>query len=147
MKDRIKKIMDQESLNPATFADLLNINRQTMIASLGRNKTISIHIITAILEKIPDINSDWLLFGKGPIYKGERAYLQPTLFDENTGINPDKEQAKDKYAKDSIVQPIEKGEQIVSIQRDIPPKIEDKKIDKIMIFYTDKTFITLIPEE
>ena len=139
--------MDQESLNPAAFADLLNINRQTMIASLGRNKTTSLPIVLAILEKIPDINSEWLLFGRGPIYKGERAYLQPSLFDDNTGINPTNEPEKDKYATESIVQPLEKGEQIISIQKDIPLKIENKKIDKIMVFYTDKTFTTLVPEE
>jgi Bacteriophage CI repressor helix-turn-helix domain. len=154
MKDRIKKIMDQEGLTPFAFADVLDINRQTLTATLSRNKTASINIVMAILEKYPDINTDWLLFGKGSIYKGDKTYLQPqpssvqpSLFDENTEINPTPIQQKNEYREESIVKPIEKEEQNLVVQRDIPIKIEGKEIDKIMVFYSDKTFITLVPEE
>lgn len=146
MKDRVKKIMEKEGLNPASFADMLDINRQTMIATLSRNKTASINIVMAIFEKFPDINSDWLLFGKGPMYKGEKHYLQPSLF-ENTEIIAPEETRNNKYAKESEHKVPETKEQTVHIEKDIITKTEEKKIDKIVIFYTDKTFITLTPEE
>lgn len=137
--------MDKENFNPASFADFLGINRQTMNATLSRNKTASINIVMAILEKYEDISSDWLLFGKGSMYKGGKAYLQPDLF-ENLEPEPSPAAKVSEYSHKSVleeakntVKPIEK--QIVEVQ-----KIIDKKIDKIIIFYTDKTFVTLKPE-
>lgn len=146
MIDRIKKIMNKEGFNPATFADFLGINRQTMNATLSRNKTASINVVLVILEKYEEINSDWLLFGKGPMYRGEKAFLQPDLFANTPEIQPDP-QLEQKQAPNFVVEKPEKATQTIEKKEITPYKIVDKKIDKIVIFYTDKTFVTLTPEE
>ncbi|MDL2323391.1 helix-turn-helix domain containing protein [Bacteroidales bacterium OttesenSCG-928-A17] len=160
MKDRIKKIMEREGLNPASFADILDINRQTMIATLNRNKIASINIVMAVLEKFPDINSDWLLFGKGPMTKGGKVVIQSSLFeDEDSTIEPEEtylentekiptvEPKKYEYPQDSPLDMVKSEDQAVYNQINIPQKNTNRKIDKIVVFYDDKTFMTLIPEE
>ena len=146
MKDRIKKIMEKEGFNPASFADYLGINRQTMNATLGRNKTASINIVYAILEKYEDLNSDWLLLGKGPMYKGEKAFLQPDLF-ENIPVNAAKPADISEYSPKNIVQERKKDTQKIVNKIDNIAQKTSTKIEKIIIFYTDKTFETLIPEK
>lgn len=138
--------MNKEGFNPATFADFLGINRQTMNATLSRNKTASINVVLVILEKYEEINSDWLLFGKGPMYRGEKAFLQPDLFANTPEIQPDP-QLEQKQAPNFVVEKPEKATQTIEKKEITPYKIVDKKIDKIVIFYTDKTFVTLTPEE
>ena len=148
MKERILKIMDNEGMSLTTFADFLDINQQTMIATLKRNKTVSSVIITAILDKFPNINSDWLLRGKEPMYTGDRTFLkaQPSLF-ENTDVNAPDITKRKEYAPDLVVKAMEKELKKTDYQPDISQKKEDKKVEKIIIFYTDKTFVTLTPEE
>jgi transcriptional regulator with XRE-family HTH domain len=69
MKDRIIKILDKENISAAKFADVLGVQRSSISHILsGRNKP-SLDFVQRILQKFPNINSDWLLFGKGNIYR------------------------------------------------------------------------------
>lgn len=69
MKDRILKILDKENISAAKFADVLGVQRSSISHILsGRNKP-SLDFVQRILQKFPEINSDWLLFGKGNIYR------------------------------------------------------------------------------
>ena len=56
MKERINKVIEKSGLNPNDFADLIEINRQTFLATLKRNNTVSTPIITSILNQFPEIN-------------------------------------------------------------------------------------------
>ncbi len=69
MKDRILKILDKENISAAKFADVLGVQRSSISHILsGRNKP-SLDFVQRILQKFPEINSDWLLFGKGNIFR------------------------------------------------------------------------------
>jgi len=69
MLDRILKIMDYNKFTPSEFADVLEIDRSRLSHILnGRNKP-SLEIVMKILEKFPEISSDWLLFGSGNMLK------------------------------------------------------------------------------
>ena len=147
MKDRIKKIMENEGFGSDinNFADTININRQTMNTNLGRNKEVSLNIIQAILNKFDSINAEWLLRGKGPMRKGEKTYLEPFLFDEEE-IKPQEDTEQQKYAQENILQEVKKESKQVNNKEVTTEFISPKKIDKITIFYTDNTFINFTPE-
>ncbi|MBQ3655427.1 MAG: helix-turn-helix transcriptional regulator [Bacteroidales bacterium] len=77
MKDRILKILDKENISAAKFADVLGVQRSSISHILsGRNKP-SLDFVQRILQKFPEINSDWLLFGKGNIYRNGSQEPQP----------------------------------------------------------------------
>jgi hypothetical protein len=102
-----------------------------------------------ILETFKTINPDWLLLGKQPMFRGEKARIEPDLFAENP-VNPGKptptpEKSKESEPKANEIIP----EKIINQEITTPnqlPVFSSKKIDKIMILYSDKTFESFSPD-
>jgi transcriptional regulator with XRE-family HTH domain len=69
MKNRILKILNNEGLSATKFADIIGVQRSSISHIIsGRNKP-SFDFISKTLEKFPDINAEWLINGKGNMYK------------------------------------------------------------------------------
>ncbi len=69
MKERILKILSNEYLSATKFADIIGVQRSSISHIIsGRNKP-SFDFISKTLEKFPDINAEWLINGKGDMYK------------------------------------------------------------------------------
>jgi len=67
MNTRFKKWMKLVDINANSLALLINVNRSTISHILsGRNKP-SIDILDKILDKYPDLNTNWLISGVGNI--------------------------------------------------------------------------------
>ena len=86
MIDRINLIMQAKNITPSQFADEINIQRSGMSHIMsGRNKP-SLDFIMRVLKRYPEIDTDWLLFGKGEMYSTP---LQASIVPEvlGTGVN------------------------------------------------------------
>ena len=146
MIERIKKLIEKENTTPSAFADEIGISRGSMNHILNGRNNPSLDMILKIVKRYQNINLDWLMQGTPPMYKGEKPSLEPDLFAE-LPISSINEQLESKYSKEIIDKvaelPIKKIEK-ESITTPIPTS---KNIDKIMIFFKDKTFLSLIPEE
>lgn len=154
MLERIKKIMEEENLSSSGFADKINVTKGTITHILSGRNNPSLDVISKILTSYPELNPDWLLFGKGVMFRKdafmvqipkERVY-EPDLF-ENTNVNAGSRTNVSEYAHRNRVERVENTFQIPKIQEIKPEKETTKKIDKIMIFYNDKTFMSFSPEE
>ncbi len=76
MEHRIKQLMDQENLTASKFAETIGAQRSSISHILsGRNKP-SLELINKILDRYPDLNTDWLLLGKGDMYGAPTAKEQ-----------------------------------------------------------------------
>lgn len=156
MIERIKKIIEKEGLQSSAFADKINVSRGTVSHILNGRNEPSRDTIDKILKIYPDISSTWLLSGEGPMYTRERVFLhpsqesfpiQPDLFNEKSNVNST---VKPDVYEYPLKNEVKKPDNIVNspIIQEITPLINtSKKIDKIMIFYSDKTFMSFIPEE
>lgn len=156
---RIRKIIEQKGLNSSYFAEQIGSSRSVITHILnGRNKP-SWDILKKILEKYDDINTEWLLFGKEPMFKSERSMIkpertiiQPFLFDipeseePKIEINQVEDTPSAEYRKENEVKPEEKIDNHSDIEEIIQIKTETKKIVKIMIFYSDNTFGSFTPD-
>ena len=159
MVDRIKKIIDKEGLNSASFADKIGVSRGTITHVLtGRNEP-SLKVIQKIRETFPNINVDWLLSGTNPMYNHEKIYLKP----QQESIEFDKEIQTLNPPKNEVYAPSEpkipeyppKNIDKASVEHPQPIRLKDitdiissnRKIDKIIIFYDDMTFVTFPPED
>ncbi|MFY8189899.1 MAG: hypothetical protein ACOVK9_02960 [Bacteroidia bacterium] len=71
LNKRVLSIMDAKFMSKSSFASVLDVSLPvlTHIGS-GRNKP-GLEIITKILNQFPDISPDWLLLGKGNMYRQE----------------------------------------------------------------------------
>ena len=150
--DRVKKIIAQKNLNPSYFADQIGISRSSMNHILNGRNNPSLDVLKKILEKYPDINSDWLLLGKEPILKSEKvsihAQTQTSLFDNINETKPpqEKKPVTTEYSKEIKPEiPIEQAKPVVS-EEIVTIKNESRKINKIMIFYSDNTFECFTPD-
>ena len=152
MKDRIRQIMESEHLSPSEFADKLQIGRAVISHILNGRNNPSLYVVTRILSKINYINPEWLLTGTGEMHKseisinsiknvpsGNLATNNPDLFSQNY-TNPPTNQEKNEYRKEIIVENPEKIKKETVNQQIIYQKLPDRKISKIIIYYTDNTF-------
>ena len=68
MKDRIKQIMDAQQMSQQAFASFIDISPATLSSIFNGRTKPTISIIEAIKKKIPNINTDWLMFGSGSMF-------------------------------------------------------------------------------
>ena len=142
MKDQTIKLLKEENLTSARFAEKIGVQPSSISHILsGRNKP-SFDFLIKILKFFPDINSEWLLTGKGNIYKSNKS---PTFFDDND-FSPDDNKPKTKQKPVSLPPGniTEKGTYPNEILKsnEIKEIIDKGKeiVDRIVIFYSDNTF-------
>jgi len=162
MRERIERIMKEKGLQASSFADKIEVSRGTISHILNGRMVNGIRVyndpsndtIKKILKTFPDISSSWFRDSEGPMYNRERVIIQPSsspvqrnIFDDNKPIESSgKSQVQEYPLKNEVKQPENKIEPTI-IQEFKLPNISTKKIDKIMIFFNDKTFMTFIAEE
>ena len=148
MKERIKKIMDNENLTPARFADKLQINRAVVSHILNGRNNPSLDVVMKILSEMDYINSDWLINGTGSMYRDGYVSTEKEneqgLFDESA-INTDKDPSLSEYLKEKHVQQSGLPLKSVGQQQLTSSNERNKKIKEIIIYYTDNTFETFTP--
>ena len=133
MTDRIQLILKTLNLSPTRLADEIDVQRSSVSHILsGRNKP-SLDFIMKLLSTYPEINSDWLLFGKGQMFiVGNKS--NPEMKDGKQATEKGK---IDKTAKDV------KRKDIFSKDEKI---IDTGLTEKIVVFYSDGTFREYVPE-
>jgi transcriptional regulator with XRE-family HTH domain len=170
MIDRIKQVMDYSGLSPAQFATELGINRSNLTHLFtGRNQP-SLDFIRKILIRFPQVKTEWLMMGMGPMLKDESVKSQipivietnePDLFSqmenkvekkvpvkensplEKTEINESNLLEESIKTKKNV---IENSVRELNPVREHPsgPQIfnsrEGKKVKRIVMLYTDNTF-------
>ncbi len=72
MKDRIKQIMDAQQMSQQAFASFIDISPATLSSIFNGRTKPTISIIEAVKKKIPNINTDWLMFGSGSMFSAAK---------------------------------------------------------------------------
>ncbi|MDR2969296.1 MAG: helix-turn-helix domain-containing protein [Tannerellaceae bacterium] len=145
MKERIQKVIDAENATPSRFAEEIGIQRAAMSHILNGRNNPSLDVVTKILQRFPKINSNWLLFGKGEMYTGKATEV-PYLF-KNTSLFPDEYADDPKNCTRNESNLPQKLKEIPNTEQVMVVESPSKKVTKIMLFYSDNTFDTFIPEK
>lgn len=142
MQNRLQKLLDSEQLTPAKFAEILGVQRSAISHILTGRNNPSFDFINRILHKFPALSSDWLITGKGNMYK---TLVQGSLFDFNAPKHePSPEKIAEPKPSDPSVDTDVKNNRDSSgslkvtdvINRSVAPRM----VKKIVVFYTDNTF-------
>lgn len=160
MNDRLDKLLLAEQLTPAKFADIIGVQRSSISHIIsGRNKP-SFDFIAKVLHKFPRVNSEWLIMGKGEMYK---QMVQASLFDEpvtasvsetekysnilDEELIPEPEVAdhQDNDIVERVSQPTDKSSS--SPKNQTITSLFGKDVERIVVFYTDRTFRSYTPSE
>lgn len=68
MKDRIKKIMESQHMSQQVFADFIGIAPATLSGIFTERTKPTLNTVEAIKKRLPSLSTDWLLFGREPMY-------------------------------------------------------------------------------
>ena len=65
MKDRIRQIMESQHMTQQVFADFIGLAPATLSSIYNERTRPTLSVVEAIKKKIPNISTDWLMFGSG----------------------------------------------------------------------------------
>ena len=89
MNDRLQKFLDAENISQALFADTIGVARASVSHILsGRNKP-GYDFITGMMTHYPSLNVEWLLSGKGRMYKDSASAKEITVSDNEESVEDD----------------------------------------------------------
>lgn len=142
MKERLLEFLRAENKSSAQFAEEIGVQPSGISHILSGRNNPSLDFVLKMLEKYPFISTDWLLFGKGSMYKDPR---MQTLFDEESVIN---QNADSKLSEDGQVKSDNNLHLTVKNQSvDDIFKGEGSSISRIVWFYDDKSFEEYFPRQ
>jgi transcriptional regulator with XRE-family HTH domain len=71
MKDRIILLIKAMNLTAAQFADEIGVQKSSISHIISGRNNASLDFVQKILYRYPEVNMDWLMFGKGPLFKDQ----------------------------------------------------------------------------
>lgn len=149
MKERIKRIMDDENLSSTEFADKLQISRAVVSHILNGRNNPSLDVVSKILQELPHINSEWLINGVGRMYKEgfdmDSIPRTRNLFTQEATSQPAPSTFGEKNKENRVPEPNLSVNDAVS-KGLMPVESSVRKITQIIIYYDDNTFETLTPK-
>lgn len=146
MNGRLQKFLEAENITQSQMADRLGVAKASISHILaGRNKP-GFEFIQNMARCFPDLNLEWLITGKGKMYKsaGERL-VQPEIprqeppVEQDLGLFGDNQSEPDLFPNDNAGEAAKVEEKV---ERDSPSEssASHPKIVKIMVFYDNGTF-------
>ena len=129
---RLRHLLENERLTSSQFAKIVGYRPSSISHILsGRNKP-GFDFIQEILKKFDTINPEWLILGRGEIYKTTDKVIdnsKKSTIKESINTNQVKYEPDSPYVSN------------VKVERD------GKVIVKVLVFYSDKTFTEYNPSE
>jgi transcriptional regulator with XRE-family HTH domain len=138
LSDKIKQILTTKNISPSHFADEIGIQRSSMSHILaGRNKP-SLDIVQKIIKRFPDLGVAWILDDENlPVTHPEDPLLARSEQTQKKTPEAKYPDFQEKTMRPSRPETEERNSNHMSVK---PETTIEKKVDRVMIFYTDGTF-------
>lgn len=169
MKDRITQFMANEGITPAEFADKIGVQRSSVSHVLNGRNYPSASFIQKMLGSYKNLNSRWLLLGEGTMFENKISQVkEPSLFlfpNENetkipanesnpkaevsikeVNIQPSDSPINVPLTSVNLNQPVEL-KSVQSVSDLIDSSLANKEVERIVLFYKDKTFVAYTPSK
>lgn len=153
MKDRIKMVMESQHMTQQTFAQFIQISPASLSSIFNGRTRPTLNMVEAIKNKIPNLSTDWLMFGKEPMYLDsqtstptyqnvETKPISQQFLDFDVPSAPQNVDSEPLFQQGVQNTPIKKTETVVKYV-DKP----QRQITEIRIFYDDQTWETFVPKK
>lgn len=117
--------MESEQLSDKDFANRVGISAGTLSNIMGGRNNPSLDVMTRILNVFRTISADWLILGVGPMYRSSGGSEVPELIFQSSKQDADEQPAK--------------GQDVPMVGTNAAPAPQ-RRVEKIVVFYTDGTF-------
>lgn len=143
MKDRILEFLKVENKSSAQFAEEISVQPSSISHIISGRNNPSLDFVMKMLSKYPALSTDWLIFGKGQMYREKQLHnLFDTIEDiETNSVN----QLPENKPEDNIRHPNSRtvGE---SGAINEPYTLSDSvKTKRVICFFNDGTFKEYFP--
>ena len=160
MKDRIRQLMEAQHMNQQNFAQFLGMAPATLSSILSERTKPTLNTIEAIKNKFPNINIDWLMFGKGSMFLDENPGNSSSSTPQEGLAGEQMLDFGDMDAADSVAtahgvkdnqgytKPYSQTQARAAVRTDVVFKErEPRKITEIRVFYDDQTWESFVPKK
>ncbi|HUX59067.1 MAG TPA: helix-turn-helix transcriptional regulator [Bacteroidales bacterium] len=143
MNERIREFLISENKSSAQLAEEIGVQPSGISHILSGRNNPSLDFVLKMLEKYQFLSNEWLLFGKGSMYKDNK---EQTLFEENAGNfeRTDAVSARDEHNEsDSELQESRKDQ----LKKDVAATSNNRTrvVEKIVWFYDNNSFEEYFP--
>lgn len=167
MKDRIRQIMESRHMTQQVFAQYIELSPASLSSIFSGRTRPTLNVVEAIKKKIPDISTEWLLFGTGEMFQQNPA--DSTVAYPSSGnpqepmlsFDPSVSSGNGSSISSPIggPTPVSKASEFAYLQSTRPPygntaRMEAQNIEKssrkvieIRVFYDDQTWDTFVPQK
>ena len=153
MNTRLKQFLAAENISQAQFADTIKVVRASVSHVLSGRNNPGYDFIKAIMTAYPSLNMEWLILGKGKMYREPLSdattvasepdfgpiYNEPNLFEDynlpEETVHPDSNSAA---RPQTTAEPTQV--QSTFLQQMHQPEIKQRKVVKVTVFFDDGTY-------
>ena len=143
MKERLLEFLRAENKSSAQLAEDIGVQASGISHILSGRNNPSLDFVLKMLEKYQFLSTDWLLFGKGSMYKDAK---MQNLFDHETEKDrgSDKMQSKSEQIRSDIeftdiVKSVKPGDHAIPVEKSV------SEVVKIVWFYENSSFEEFFP--
>lgn len=154
MNTRLQQFLAAENISQSQFADTIGVARASVSHIVaGRNKP-GFDFILGMAKAFPSLNVDWLITGKGKMYKGPEASVKVDVrkeeednlfsqefFDAPETAFPTIQVAPEPVRVSAPVSPAKSPKTSINTSVEQPVRTKTQRnITRIVVFYDDNTF-------
>lgn len=147
MKERIADFLKAENKSAAQFAEEIGVQPSGISHIMSGRNNPSLDFIVKMLTRYPYISADWLMLGKGNMYR--EAAQNTGLFDfEASGNDHLSESTAPEKENNSAIRPESTSKTMpINARQEISKAQDLRKAERIVIFYNDSTCQEYFPGE
>ena len=141
MNTRLQQFLAAENITQAQLADSLNVARAGVSHILaGRNKP-SYDFLRALMLHYPGLNVEWLMFGKGKMYRDSSADQQPAPAPHHAEAETDL-LFTDEDLEEDIIEEVntQTSNEIKTLSESVKTIVKQRNVKKILILFDDGTY-------
>lgn len=133
MEKRLQQFLSAENISQSQFADSIGVAKASVSHILaGRNKP-GFDFIENMARRYPDLSLEWLISGKGKMYKSLASFKDPAV----PAAEPETPSSDSLFPVDEPVEDMPESFMPAEPQPQPQPKA---RISKILVFYDDGTY-------
>ena len=145
MKDRIKRIMEEQHMSQQVFADFIGLSPATLSSIFTGRTRPTLNVVEAIKNKLPSISTDWLLMGVGNMYVQAASEESESISSSSVEQMLDFDASSNDHPSPVFSQgvkstPMNNSPSLVKIIDKEP-----RKVTEIRVYYDDQTYETFVP--
>jgi len=154
MKDRIRQIMEAQHMTQQTFANFIGMSPASLSSIFNNRTKPTLNTVEAIKGKIPHLNIEWLMFGRGPMFNDEKDAPYGSAADDNVN-GQEASLAFEDDTPNLFNRPTEhtakadRMRQPAAIAKTEVKYVErpQRQITEIRVYFDDLTYETFVPKK